>query len=578
MTSEQKIIPRPAVVASLLSLRPSQHNEAVIVNLTGLKDTGKSKVLRLLYEHLAPTVPVVWIDFAPQPESPGDPAPTSLSDIITHLNERVEALEYLSFEQVPVDACAIDDVSSPDGSLRAVLRMSVDDVDAASPLVVLLDHINELQAWKWIQKELLTPLSEQPALIVCASHDALSWDYWLLRNACTRQDIPPFTAAEAAAYFAQHGGYQVPAIIIPALIDEELYPYTLKEEVREFQKQVGDWPVPPSVALPLATLPDSDPLLYYCGWLRMFQIDVMMELLTLPALEAVLTLPHDPRERRGMLRTALTTWRQKQYIHVSDTTERLIQHLRHTLAQHVSRHDSQHYQAIANRAAEIYDQRARAGSATSEKLRSFLEWLYYSTTPFLASDPEDARSAWEAHLKDLLQASGLPGSLLAVSLYRDQEVVHRLHETGRLSVVDTEIQAHTTTAAQPLTTEQRKRRQAVQQRILATWNNNPTLAPVKTAYPGGIKVLLADIAQRTDQHDCFTTTDLRSMMQQAGVDQSARRGIIRAIQEAGLVQYDQHSQQFTLEPAARNLLNEDEHVSGSRRARIREGEEHDSST
>jgi DNA-binding IclR family transcriptional regulator len=70
--------------------------------------------------------------------------------------------------------------------------------------------------------------------------------------------------------------------------------------------------------------------------------------------------------------------------------------------------------------------------------------------------------------------------------------------------------------------------------------------------------------------------NLRLIMQQAGVHMSARRGIIRAIQEAGLVQYHQDRQQFTLESAARTLLNEDERGSRVRRAVPQEEEDHDS--
>ncbi len=565
MTSEQILIPRPAIIDSLRRMQPAARNHANIVNLTGLAATGKSVLLRQLYEQMAASMPTIWIDFAPQADRPGNPATATLADIVAELSERVEALEYLSIEQIPPEERDRDYIAPPDAALRAALQLSVAHIDASAAVLVLVDHINELRAWKWLQQAFVLPLQEQPALIICASRDELSWDYWPLRNACSRQEVPPFTADEASAYFAQQGGYIVPARIIPALITEELYPYTLQEELHEFRKQNGDWPLPETPELLPASLPAADPLLYYCGWLRMFQIDAMMELLALPELAAALMLPSDARERRSMLRTALTGWRRAQYIYVHDSTERLILNLRQAIAAHIAAHDPERYEAIARRAAEIYAARVNTVNTTPEKIRAFLEWIYYSTQPLLAAPDADEQATWADQFAALLQQSGLPHSLLAVSLYGDQEVVQRLAAIEQLAIVEQQLRPTPAGPAADPTTEQRKRRRAVQQRILTTWNNDPTLAPVKTAYPGGVKELLADIAHRADANDCFTMQDLRDILQQANVGQADRRPILRAIQEAGLVQYHQDEQQFVLEPAARSALGAEEIMPGQRR-------------
>jgi hypothetical protein len=555
-------------------MQPASHDHASIVNLTGLAATGKSVVLRQLYEQFAPSVPTIWIDCAPQATIAGKSVPSSFAEIVAELSDRVDALEYLSIEQVPPEERDSDYIAPPDGSLWAALQMSVAGVDASSPLVVLIDHINELRAWKWLQQAFVLPLQEQPALIICASRDELSWDYWPLRNACTRQEIPPFTVAEASAYFAQQHGYIVPTHVIPTLITDELYPYALQEELREFQKQIGDWPLPEP--LPLMQLPAEDPLLYYCGWLRIFQIDVMMEMLAWPALEAALALPGEPRARRSMLRATLTRWRAAQYIYVYDSTERLIYGLRRMLAEHIAGHEPEFYRAIVHLAAEIYARRVRAVNTTSEKIRSFLEWLYYSTTPGLLARSSDAQVAWEAELQTMLQQAGLAGSVLAISLYSDQDVVRRLDTAGQLAIVDRYLQEMAARPEALSTTEQRKRRQAIQQRILTNWNNDPTLDPVKTAYPGGVKELLVALDRRADEFDCFTMKDLRDILQQAGVSQAARRPMVRAIQEAGLVQYHQDRQQFILESAARSALGYDATISGQSRSRHGKEDEHGS--
>lgn len=559
---ESNIIPRLGMLESILRLRPNQQ-ESIIVNLIGLRNTGKSVVLSQLYEKFAPAAPVIWLDFAPQPLPLVQRSSQSLEAIVSQLSEQVEALEYLSIEQSPPDDPDTHDPSPPEGDAKASLLISTDYIDIESSIVVLLDHISELNAWKWVQAELLSPLIEQPVLIVCVSREQLSWDYWRLRDACKELEIQPFTSAEASEYFAQQGGYIVPIEIIPALIGEELYPYSLEEELREFQKQAGYWPVPESVTLPLSTLPASDPLLYYCGWLRTFHIEVMIELLELPALETVLALPQDLRERRSMLRTALTRWRNAHYIQVNDPTERLIQPLRQTLERHISENDPELYLAIISHAAAVYARRALNGNATSDVIRSILEWLYYATMVLLTLDTDEAHIDWEEQLSHLLGETGLPVSLLAISLYNDQEVVRHLNKAKLLPIVDRYLQTNTMTNPAALTSEQRKRKQAVQQRILASWNNNPTLAAVKTAYPGGVKILLADIADIADHNGCFDMTDLRRTMQQHNLDQPARRRVIRAIQEAGLVQYNRVTQQFELEPAARNLLGSEGYIPGS---------------
>lgn len=555
MWDEYGIVSRTASLESITRLRPSPGAPATLVNLIGAPRSGKSVLLHQCIALFEPTTPTLLLDFGQQPGY-SMVARVPLANVVTHLRGGIAALAAAAF-QMPE---AVSDPTSDEtlAELSVGLFTTFRTVAMDEPLVVLLDNVQTFPAWTWLQVSFLLPLCKQPVLVVCASRTQLPWEHWQLRERCIVADVPPFTPAEASRYFATHGGYRVPETLLPTIIRQPLYPDTLQHVQRQVQKTSADWAVPASVVLPLESLPDSDPLLYYCGWLRALDNTLMLDVLSLP--EVAGKLPPTVTVSRSRLLRTLQRWRSVGYIYVGDTTERLVRRLRVQLEDHVRQHDPDVYRAIVQRVAQVYAGRVRTGRTASDVTTALLDWLAYATPAMLMNDADDANALWQGQLAAMLNEIAVTGDTLLGSLYHDQDLVALLADANVLDTVTALLRQQMVATAPGMPLLQRQREHALQQRTVASWNSVPALALVREHYPGGVRGLLADIAGVADEDATFTLQQLRGCMNDHAIAPTVMHEIMVAVQAAGLVQYQHTTHRCTVAPNVRYLFT---HMAGA---------------
>ncbi len=549
MWDEPGIVSRTASLESITRLRPTPSAPALLINLIGAPHSGKSVLLHQCVALFEPTTPTLLLDFG-RPPGYSMITRVPLASVATHLRESIAALAVSTFPMPEVvrDPTSDEVLAELPVGLYTTFRM----VGRDEPLVVLLDNVQTFPAWSWLQSSFLLPLCKQPMLVVCASRTQLPWDHWQLRERCRVEEVPPFTPAEASRYFADHGGYRIPETVLPVFMHQPCYPDALQHVQRQLQKTSADWAVPASVALPLDSLPDSDPLLYYCGWLRALDNTLMLEVLNLP--EVATQLPPTVTVSRSRLLRTLQRWRSVGYIYAGDTTERLVRCLRVELENHVRQHDPATYRAIVQHVVHVYEGRVRTGRTASDVTMAFLDWLAYATAAMLLNDADDAYAVWHRQLFAMLNELAVPGDILLSSLYHDQDVVALLADSGVLDAVTDVLRQQMVAGAPSVPLLQRQRENALQQRTVASWNSVPALALIREQYPGGVRGLLADIANLAADDATFTLQQLRGRMYDHAIAPAVMHEMLVAVQAAGLVQYQHTTHRCTVAPNVRYLL------------------------
>lgn len=423
-----------------------------IINLWGITGIGKSYIVRNLLT-TTPHLRVLWLDFAAQSSDTDAAAqrtalPSHLPMHATRLTlaqliERLDATELFGTPSRAVFDWQDEPIDSNDQTVTCLSPQTQVPLDPSHPpQLVLLDGIDDLPYWQWVQEYVIRPLIERPVqvqaplpCVVVTSQMPLFWHFWELRERCEMVEVPPFDPEETTQFLAlaQHRHPDLLRYTTALHTATEGYPYGLAY-ARDRLINVLE-----------ARIRDLDPL-------------------SLTGIMPYLALVRRPNKR--MMRTMLDTvqppaWNTllgqgvAPFDAIDDglaklaqigTIDRHSQCVTPAVRQHVEREtrarDRATYRAICEVLAREYQRRLR--NTANKEVHFFLDWLYYATSVQLldrqtAQPPACEASAptpsFVAELKQLIGITGLLEDNLTEHFANDTELQQRLYQAGTLTLV-----------------------------------------------------------------------------------------------------------------------------------------------
>jgi hypothetical protein len=511
----------------------SAHDEAgmdrlqPILNLYGITGQGKTILMRQLYERLRRDHAVALLEFGasarPHPETRR-----------LRLSEVLDALHRSGFQgHVPNSVVGPDDVRRPTDQIDVVCALAVDRERA--PLILLLDAVNQLRYWKWVQEMIIKPLVEgRRTLVICTSRSEVAWDFWEIRRLCQTHKLEPFSEAEVEAYLRR---LRLGALERPFYELTRGYPIALRYAVEHFYDQEqpdGDAPdLPDSPTTPVELA------ITHGGPLRRIDIPILTRLLKstagidvpgLPLLGALIARgladsSRDPVRFTPALRAAAERWLRAGRL---DLLRRIYESL-----------------------AEIYRAYVLALPQTNYAWWAANEWLYFAA---LAAEQAWAdAAAWEQQRAEILaHIPAAYGRRLAIAFFRDLELRKSLERVGWLEPVEQfmgDIYArdpHDEQAAVVLRdTQQAQYRRA----ILSTFIED---------FPEDIRATFDNVIEQIAQDQDFNLFKLKEDLNRLyGEDpryqHTAITRIIMYLANSGYVDYDQGTYRYQADELLRRL-------------------------
>lgn len=151
------------VATDLRRLSAEQVLATPILNLHGVVGIGKSEVLRQAQQRFDTTVVTLLATFS------------------TAEYEQCQAYEALLATTQPLLA------------------------DASTPLLLLLDELDEVRCWQQIQEHVIKPLLRRgQVLIICASLSPIFWHFWELEEQCEPLQLGGFSEQETCEFLAHY--------------------------------------------------------------------------------------------------------------------------------------------------------------------------------------------------------------------------------------------------------------------------------------------------------------------------------------------------------------------------------------
>ncbi len=403
---------------------------AIIINFYGVTGIGKTILNSQIFKHFRHDYPLIWLDFDPERTSPLKSDPVPLTEAMEQLRS-ISALKYLP-----------DTIRLPDGATVSPktisLRFTATSLQQheASPLIIILDHLDDLPYWKWLQEEIIKPLlDQQRVLIICTSQSPLFWHFWELREICKLYDIKPFSAIETQAFLRANGAEWLADLLAQsAQITLQGYPLGLYYmlEVLAQADSLGEFNpanAPEDTTDWLNRLHDMSDItrtmLRYAGLLRRIEVPVIQNILDMvqPGWHGSHTV------HQVLLEQVLPELREQQCLlpYQRQQPYRLLRPLRYILDEQLRHEEPERYRQICQYLEQSYYERFYARPIDKAPLLN--EWLYFSTVAdhglyFLDSD------RWYRRVQHLFERARLPGKQIAMLLYKDHELLSRLHTAG----------------------------------------------------------------------------------------------------------------------------------------------------
>lgn len=466
---------------------------ATIVNFYGITGIGKTILNSQIFKRFRQDYPLIWLDFDPERTSPLKSNPVPLTEAMEQLRS-ISALRYLP------DTIRLPDgtTASPEDINLRFIALNVQKHET-SPLIIILDHLDDLTYWKWLQEEIIKPLlDQQRVLIICSSQSPLFWHFWELREICELHDIKPFSTTETQAFLRTSGAE---LLAQSAQIALQGYPLGLDHmlKVLEIIPAEADHPD----AFNLANAPDdtidwlnrlndmSDmtrTMLRYSGLLRRIEVPVIQNILDMvqPGWHGSHTV------HQVLLEQVLPELREQQCLlpYQRQQPYRLLLPLRYILDEQLRHEEPERYRQICQSLEQTYYERFRARPIDNAPLLN--EWLYFSTVAdhgLYALDPD----RWHRRVQHLFERARLPGKQIATLLYKDHELLSRLHTAGLWSRMQQLLIQHidTTSHDRPLLNETELVR--LRRQLFERLSQEPPLD--EKLLPGELERLLDTIAR-----------------------------------------------------------------------------------
>ena len=380
----------------LQTLQAGAELDTPLFNLYGLAGLGKTFVLQQLYDMCQKEYAqcdVVWLDFDLKDVRPIDPAAVQSYPL---------SLERTPWQAVAAQLQVHPDLSDSfqgeiklDNGVSQTLDQLVDILFAQAaqpgssrPLLLLLDSLDNLLYWKWLQAQLIKPLFEQQrTLIVCTSRVKLNWQFWELRERCLHQELEPFTLEETQDFLGHHhaaplaetvqdltGGYP---LVIGHFVGQ-INTLASSEAARIAMRKTID-----------ALSPETHLIFEHVGLLRRMHVAAMQHLLV-----------EDWRkpENHRRLHQALAEMRSSEIIHTSpDTFERFAPAARELIQQDL---EPTAYLQRCNDIAQYYYK--QAWKHPKHDADALIEWLYFSTDQ-LTGEQNGMYTEWQSQLTGLFE-------------------------------------------------------------------------------------------------------------------------------------------------------------------------------
>jgi hypothetical protein len=388
----QELIKREQVlndIALLLKVRSGERPATPILNLIGPAGSGKSVVLeQLLAGHIADLV-VVCLRF----DATGLPWEQVVGDL-----------------RLLPGLAALPDRAPPQAAALRLRREGAEPVDGA-PWLLLLDGVDGLAAWPWLQDTLLRLAVEfGGARLLIASRAPLYWHFWELADLVQVVELPPLTAAAYAHLLPPSLG---PELHTELLALSQGYPGSVGLLAQRFG-------VAPPFDLELLT-PLTQAAVLTIGLLRTVQVPVMLAALQQFAgsdeglwHQQLLTHVLPELKRHG-----LTSYNRSEQTRFSPA-------LRLAVEARLRLEDTQRLRRLYRFYGEWYDD-----AAPAHERRVVNEWLYYAAC---AISEGDERSRWAWRFERLRQALDISDAL-AAQLLGDGELLARLKRADCLDEV-----------------------------------------------------------------------------------------------------------------------------------------------
>jgi hypothetical protein len=394
-----------------------------ILNIHGISGMGKSWLIKKLAEEFRSKYAVVRLSFDVADKR--DNRILSWREIITHLR-RIPALEDLPID---VSAEGRSNLPSEGGVIHEIRELLFDQ----GPVLLLLDAMDDLADWKWVQEQIIKPLlEERQALVICTSQSPLFWHFWEVREQCEQILLPPLTLEETRAWLAKS---RRELLAEAAHKLTQGYPLMLSKLIallKQANKHDSDEQDDSEINLfQYEFSPEVEKVLLTIGVMRRIEI---------PLMEQVLQkfLPEYNENNRSILLLTLVAARgQKFFKSRTGTSDQFKSSLRKAVNKELFDSESgrKRYYDICAYLAEQYSQRVKEQPKT--EVESLLEWLYFST------EVQDAESweaeSWEYELETLfhevrqvwvisqeLSVSSSPDSTLIALFHEDDELMNKL--------------------------------------------------------------------------------------------------------------------------------------------------------
>lgn len=176
----------------------------LIVNVHGLVGIGKTSLVRQIFTYFNDQAyPVILLNFDNQEPPCHNECAHVWSDVLATLRK------HPCLERIPA---TIEDAQGNEQPLENLEIISCESDDFAQrikdgkPLLLLLDALDDLPYWKWVQEHIIKPLlDQQRTLVVATSQSPIFWHFWELREQSTPIPLESFSFEETQNYLQQFG-------------------------------------------------------------------------------------------------------------------------------------------------------------------------------------------------------------------------------------------------------------------------------------------------------------------------------------------------------------------------------------
>lgn len=382
-------------------------HQAPIINFWGIYGIGKTCLVRQLIDKLGDKnaydiIRITFIEETPSPTT--DPWPADIA-----LRPWPEVVKVL--RTIP-DLFDLPD-ADPNGASAAApgvdtrVHFQRHAAPAARRRLVLLDGLDNLPFWKWVQAHIAKPLVDQgQTLIVCTSQSELFWHFWELRELSEPVELLPFSEVQIRAFLqpfrrellaetlvAETSGWPIVLQLVMDQLDGEAIPFMAESVV-----QLDD--------------PDVAAVLRYAAALRWVDMTLLRSLLTKfePKLAQRVRNSLDTLLRRNHL---MTHYRPRQ----RDT---LLPAVRAREFDRLQNEDKATYASICEHAASYY--RWRAQNNPRSEPEAFIEWVYFSTEQLRWQQRKYSFDAWAQDCAALFTHGQGAWAELVALFYRDTDL------------------------------------------------------------------------------------------------------------------------------------------------------------